>query len=436
MQSPPVKAIFFLILALTLWSCGGKESNDISSLLNTAHLDHLYETIHINGRAMGIVHIYSDYPDYQWLGDPDEGIACVDDAARAAVFYLKFGEENNNSDAWEKGRSLIEFLAFMQADNGYFYNFLKEDHTIYKNYLRSLPKGDWWSYRAVWALTEALKYRDRFIDNDAMRIETALKKAVGNIFNGDQTPHDTLIYEGIACPDWLPYNSAADQAALLLIALSDYYRLFKGEDCRAKINDLGGGILIMQQDIHNFPFGAFRSWQNTWHAWGNSQSYGLLRAAGVTDDARFPDAALREIDYFYTQMGVDTLITSFTLKGGDSGPYLNRIAHYPQIAYDLRPVVLACTEAYKFTGNERYARLAANYAAWFFGKNTAHKIMYNPHTGRCYDGINAPDNINLNSGAESTIEALLTLQAVIDCPPARDFLNAYIKKNLKTVQPE
>jgi hypothetical protein len=431
-----MKTVISFILAMVLWGCSGNDSNEISSMINTAHLDHLYEAIRISGRAMGIVHIYSDYPDYQWLGDPDEGIACVDDAARAAVFYLQYAASHNNPDAWEKARSLIEFLIFMQAENGYFYNFLKEDHSIHKNYLRSQAKGDWWSYRAVWALTEALKNRNQLLDDEAARIETCLKKAVGNILKDDQTPHDTLYYEGIACPDWLPYDSAADQAGLLLIGLSEYYRLFPAEDCRTKITDLGDGILIMQQDNRSFPFGAFLSWQNTWHAWGNSQSYGLLKAAGITGNARLSTAALMEIDYFYTQMGVDTLIASFTLKGGDGRPCLNSISHYPQIAYDLRPIVFACTEAYKFTGDAKYARLAAEYSAWFFGKNSAHKIMYNPHTGRCFDGINTPGDVNLNAGAESTIEALLTLQAIDECIPARAYLNAYVGKNLETVRPD
>ena len=38
--------------------------------------------------------------------------------------------------------------------------------------------------------------------------------------------------------------------------------------------------------------------------------------------------------------------------------------------------------------------------------------MYDPQTGRGYDGINDTASINRNAGAESTIEALLTLQAI------------------------
>ncbi len=38
--------------------------------------------------------------------------------------------------------------------------------------------------------------------------------------------------------------------------------------------------------------------------------------------------------------------------------------------------------------------------------------MYSLSTGRCYDGIISSGNVNRNAGAESTIEALLTLQKV------------------------
>lgn len=38
--------------------------------------------------------------------------------------------------------------------------------------------------------------------------------------------------------------------------------------------------------------------------------------------------------------------------------------------------------------------------------------MYNPETGICFDGVVDSWQINLNSGAESTIEALLSMQAL------------------------
>ena len=52
--------------------------------INLAHLNFLVEDIEIAGQPMAITHIYSEYPHYEWVDASGEGIAAVDDAARAA----------------------------------------------------------------------------------------------------------------------------------------------------------------------------------------------------------------------------------------------------------------------------------------------------------------------------------------------------------------
>ena len=51
-------------------------------------------------------------------------------------------------------------------------------------------------------------------------------------------------------------------------------------------------------------------------------------------------------------------------------------------------------------------------AGWFYGNNSAVFAMYDPTTGRGYDGLMGPSEfrVNRNAGAESTIEALMALQ--------------------------
>ena len=66
----------------------------------------------------------------------------------------------------------------------------------------------------------------------------------------------------------------------------------------------------------------------------------------------------------------------------------------------------------EMTNEQKYLDLALQLAAWFKGDNAAEAVMYDPQTGRGYDGINDTASINRNAGAESTIEALLTLQAI------------------------
>jgi hypothetical protein len=54
--------------------------------------------------------------------------------------------------------------------------------------------------------------------------------------------------------------------------------------------------------------------------------------------------------------------------------------------------------------------MAGHLAAWFLGANEGSVYMYDQLTGICYDGLSSGGKANLNSGAESTIEALLTME--------------------------
>ena len=61
-------------------------------LINLEHLLFLTEPITIDGRDAAIVHIYSEHPEYEWVDAAGEGIAAVDDVARAAIVYLWYYE--------------------------------------------------------------------------------------------------------------------------------------------------------------------------------------------------------------------------------------------------------------------------------------------------------------------------------------------------------
>ena len=75
-------------------------------------------------------------------------------------------------------------------------------------------------------------------------------------------------------------------------------------------------------------------------------------------------------------------------------------------------MILATIEAYHVTNSDKYAVQAGQLGSWFFGSNAANQVMYSTSTGRCFDGIDSESGVNMNSGAESTIEALLSIQAI------------------------
>ncbi len=59
-------------------------------------------------------------------------------------------------------------------------------------------------------------------------------------------------------------------------------------------------------------------------------------------------------------------------------------------------------EAYRLTGDGRYADAARRAVAWFYGHNRIAQPLFDVSTGACFDGFSDRE-VNLNQGAESAI---------------------------------
>lgn len=403
----------FIVFIFFLAGCAENEKGPgiTCGKLNMSHLEHLYADVILgNGTKAGIVHIYSEYPDYKYTIEPKEGFTCVDDVARAVVLLANCPDDSCSSSRKLVLDKMMDFLLYMQSDSGYFYNFIWNDGTINKTYRTSQALPDWWSWRAFYAMEEYAAISE----TNASKIEKASQKLAGRIFEDLLTTDRSVTEtEGITLPSWLPGKTASDQSGDIILALDKYYRRTNDSRTPALISQLAEGIIVMQAgDSATFPYGAFLSWKNTWHAYGNTQAYALLRAGVLLKNNRFIEKALAEVDNFYPWLIENGFLNSFTIKLEDGSYEITEQENFPQIAYGIRPVVFACAEAYRITRNFRYIIMVRQAAGWFAGKNPAGKVMWDPATGRCFDGIISNEKINLNSGAESTIEALLTLQAI------------------------
>jgi hypothetical protein len=388
--------------------CQGETGSSQSKFINVSHLKHLSRDIHLNGFEGRIIHIYAEFPDYKIVGAPGEGVVCIDDAARAAVFYIRHFLHYAKQNSLAEAKKLLNFILYMQARNGLFYNFLDEDHRINRSHKNSINRPGWWSWRAIWALSEAYPVFRDVNPLYAESLSASIKKtfpAIEKILASYPVLQDST---NISLPSWLPYQTAADQAAVMIMALVPYYRLTGESKARDFLIKLSEGIITMQTDQSSHF--CFLSWKNRWHAYGNSQAYALLLAGEMLKNRSFINHALKEIDNFYPYLVESEYLSSFQVSESDDGiPTMVNVRQFPQIAYDIRPMVWASLKAYDVTGEIKYAEQGATIAGWLFGDNITQKQIYQVATGRCFDGIIAPDKINKNSGAESTIEALLTL---------------------------
>nr|NQU92292.1 hypothetical protein [Bacteroidota bacterium] len=416
--------VLLLVLVLTGVRCVNNDDKVNNTIINTRHLEHLYQEIEIDNTSLGTVWIYSNAPDYPLLTDDDEGFTCVDDVARALVFYCRQYKNFPENDNLEKIKSLSRFVMYMRANNGYYYNFMFPDEQINTVHQNSKPTPNFWTWRAYWSLSELCLIK-------AIELEALQEEAKGHLYSLTQkidslfqNPYERIEIEGLVIPDWMG-KYGADQISVILLGLTNYYKINPDENIKSLIQKLGESIISVQYGSRDrFPFGAFMSWKNIWHAWGNAQAYALLKAGDELNIEDFILSGLKEVDNFHSYCREQGFLHEFYIKMVDDDTIQTYgLKKFPQIAYSISPMVLAAIEASHITNSEKYAVQAGQLASWFFGNNAAKQVMYNTSNGRAFDGINSENEINFNAGAESTIEALLCLQAIETSVTAQRILN-------------
>ncbi len=357
------------------------------------HLEHLGIELKVGGRPVRVISIYADAPHYRHTPSPSrdgsEGIACVDDAARAAVLYLRQFERTRDPQHQTRARALLEFVLAMERD-GEWLNFI--DASGQPNLAGETSKASfsWWAARALWALGEAARVlRDPAFD-------APLERAVARL--------EVTTREGRLIA------SSSTATAEALLGLTAWLRVAPSVERTA----LAGRLADMLVALPAGPLGTRLDHSGApWHAWGDRAAEALAEAAVVLGRPELATSARREADGLWVRF----------LVSGDPAGAINpdgAIASFPQIAYGVSPIVLGYLALARATGESRYSTLAGLAYGWFAGANRAGVPMFDDANGRGYDGLRGPTpaDQNRSAGAESTIEAMLALQGILGDPVA------------------
>ncbi|MCA1854236.1 MAG: hypothetical protein LC647_18155, partial [Beggiatoa sp.] len=125
------------------------------------HLQSLGLDAVVRGRLVRIVALYAEAPDYRPTGSPArdgyEGIASLDEAARAAVVYLRAYEATGEARARDEALGLLAFVVAMEQGDGEFVNFINAQGRPNHDAASSRKSVPYWAARSIWALGEAVR---------------------------------------------------------------------------------------------------------------------------------------------------------------------------------------------------------------------------------------------------------------------------------------
>jgi len=364
----------------------------------------------VRGRPVRVISLYAEAPDYRATGSPArdgfEGIASLDDAARASVVYLREYEVTGDSRDRDEAVRLLGFVTAMEQGDGEFVNFIDSAGRLNRAAPSSRKSMSYWAARSIWALGEAVRVLGPRDSTVLATMRPVLDRAVsrmareidaGRLIGGSTTATAEALL-GL-----LEMQRAGQSTALAPLATRTAQLL--------ATHSAGSST--------SAPWGAYVDRGDaSWHAWGARSPEALAIAGNTLKHPELVAAARKEADGLWGR---------FLLAGGVPAAVAadGTTTWYPQIAYGISPIVegyLALAEA---TGERRYAVFAGLTASWLLGANPAGVSMYDEKTGRTFDGIDGPSaaQVNRNSGAESTVEGLLALQSVTSDPDAAEYLH-------------
>jgi hypothetical protein len=289
-----------------------------------------------------------------------EGVACVDDAARAVVLYSAIWRRERQPSALTAASGLLRFLAYLQDEDGRFGNFILDwDGRRNRSGGTSHAGGSAWQARALHALAcavhlpEAEEWHERF----------------------------TRAVAWLDAP--IPY---LDVRAVCVLAVLEHWRATGSADSAER-------AVAWSQEIAS-----------------HTSASRLLNAAGVQPIhlwGHLQEAALAETG---SAFGKPELVAC-ARESAEALllPAVRSSFDFEQVLpFDVSCTVAGLAAVARATSDDRYAAAAIDARAWFHGRNSAGQPVFDARRGMVYDGIDHGE-VSRNSGAESNIEGALAL---------------------------
>jgi len=348
-----------------------------------------------------------------------QGAFNADDTARTAVVYLRHWQQTGDTDSRDHAFQVLRSLTYLQTTEGpnagNVVLWQQADGALNPSAEPvELPDPSdsaesYWLARTVWALGEGYA---AFADEDpefAAFLQERMDLSLAALNRGSLSDYPAYdVADGKQVPAWL-IADGADASAEAVLGLTAYLKVKPtgptAATAETALSRLGEGIAAMstvEGASGDWPFGAIMPWTHSpslWHAWGGLAPAAAAVASEVLDDPALLTAAVQDSAQFTPQL----------LAAGGPDNAWSPTPGEAQIAYGVDSRLQSLVATADAADAPGLLNVAAITAGWYFGANRSGQPAYNPATGAAIDGIERDGRVNPNSGAESTIHALLSM---------------------------
>lgn len=311
--------------------------------------------------------------------DTDSGYT-LDDNARALIAFCEHYKLTNDKSDILYIEIYLTFIGYCLQPGGHYLNYIDED-LIFSEQNNEVNLADS-NGRATWALGYLLS-----LNNDL---------PIWIITKAEQLLHISLLNSG---------NIHSTRAMAFVIKGIYYSNLQSKKSAEiVLLNNLASRLVQMYKHESEANW----QWFESYLTYANSiLPEALLCAWMISGNNTYKEIALSSFDFLlsktFTKERIEVISNKTWLQKEALITIESKRGEQP---IDVAYTIISLHKFYLAFKDSAYLEKINIAFSWFLGNNHLHRIVYNPCTGGCYDGIEE-NNVNLNQGAESSVSYLM-----------------------------
>ncbi len=327
-----------------------------------------------------IVEMTTDFGMIQFskINQPDsESGYTLDDNAQALIAICQHYKITRDETDLKLIDTYLSFIEFCLQPQGYFFNYVNHKKAFTEqNFTGNLSDSNG---RAIWALGYLISLKNILPETYFLRAEKVIKISIHHASSIHSTRAMSFVIKGMYY----------------------YYSSTPTVNCQSLVTALANRLVEMY--VHESSEGW--EWFESYVATTNSLlPEALLNAYEVTKNPIYRSIAKASFNFLLLHTFSDSGIMLISNKGRkQNGPIQKYTTEQPiNVAY----TVLMLGQFHEVFQEDSYLLKLQTTFNWFLGQNHLQRMLYNPCTGGCCDGLEE-NHVNLNQSAESTVSYLM-----------------------------